>query len=834
MADFFTFVLQAMFVFIIFWWIGINFFKHSSVISEWWQKRKLHKIANEHKDKVVDIRKVYQEQFGFLETPEYIKKRVSEIKSELAKSRSNSEPIKINALEFIFLVDDLHTDVVKTDQGVYIVSKKNINDLIREQEKDIMHYAKKMREYALKFLPKEGEPLSLEADELMYWVRNGMLKRPKKEDGNKVFSVSPGLQEVCLDLKEDFVNPHYSLAIVSHADFIKIQERSKVLQDEKEMSKDETYDELKEGKLISFSDNTRRMLVSNVVYVYNERGEGWKEDLKGNKIEDDGKPGNSVGSRMGTDDFIKKETSEAIAMSEAAAEEIQMPPHPHSVKIEKSEKKPRKEKTPSLFEEQLKKSSKKEEQRSKKTSQKSDASTKNKDPQESPKMNVETIETGVFSPKVDHPIIDGFIEYLSVQKEEARDEFIKRLTSQAFPFCVLRHENIFYLPVKRLIDVTMEYLSESGQNAFMAEIGERPSKIKDKGLERYLTEINRLDIIQFSHELPRTEHIHFRKEKKQYSVRVIRLTPSAALLKQESVEIEPQKATYWTQGNQDVVINHYEMILKENKDTSRQSSSNEDDSVAKPVFLKKPKKDERRAPKKHFDTPQEEKAKTENPTAENNTVKEANQQSQAGNETVSVKLSKPQGVLAPKEKEAGPSRTQQKMRRDTFLKKFCTDKLLFSENIFSKQMNDCEQEYFTFRINPQDDSEAWLFFRQDAFSKLLYPFLEKEGVEYSESNKFLNNFMRDDNKGDLSLRYLYTVPDKTVIKLKLVSVKVPLAMLDGLMLDIGYRGGYRELELKSNLDAANDMGDMALSQELQYLSDAIKDGKIIDCQKGDR
>ncbi len=124
MDNFLGFLFKTLIVFSFFWYLGINFFKHSHEINSWFKKRRLEKLAEEHQDKVVDMREVFKKEFGFLETAEYLKERVEEIKENL--SDPESEYVYLNALEFIFLVDQLHRQVLKTDKGVYIVSKKNI------------------------------------------------------------------------------------------------------------------------------------------------------------------------------------------------------------------------------------------------------------------------------------------------------------------------------------------------------------------------------------------------------------------------------------------------------------------------------------------------------------------------------------------------------------------------------------------------------------------------------------------------------------------------------------------------------------------------------------
>ena len=122
MEDFLGFTLKVMILFIIFWWIGVNFFKHSNEIAEWIEKRRLQKLADENREKIVNMNEVFKEQFGFLETPEYVKERLQEIKKTLADPKG--EHVFLNALEFIFLIDQLHSQILKTDRGVYIVSKK--------------------------------------------------------------------------------------------------------------------------------------------------------------------------------------------------------------------------------------------------------------------------------------------------------------------------------------------------------------------------------------------------------------------------------------------------------------------------------------------------------------------------------------------------------------------------------------------------------------------------------------------------------------------------------------------------------------------------------------
>jgi len=113
MEEFFSFMFRVMIVFIIFWWIGVNFFKHSNEISAWLSKRRLQKLADDNKEKVVSMTEIFKEQFGFLGKAEYVKERLDEIKKNLADPKS--EHVLINALEFIFLIDQLHSQILKTD-----------------------------------------------------------------------------------------------------------------------------------------------------------------------------------------------------------------------------------------------------------------------------------------------------------------------------------------------------------------------------------------------------------------------------------------------------------------------------------------------------------------------------------------------------------------------------------------------------------------------------------------------------------------------------------------------------------------------------------------------
>lgn len=141
MTEFFSFMFQVVLVFIIFWWFGVNFFKHRHEISSWFEKRRLDKLAALHSDKVIDVREVFKKEFGFVGTAEYVKKRMEEIRESLISKES--EFVSLTALEFIFLIEELETQVLKTEKGTYIVSMKNIRTLLMEDEKDLLYFAKK-------------------------------------------------------------------------------------------------------------------------------------------------------------------------------------------------------------------------------------------------------------------------------------------------------------------------------------------------------------------------------------------------------------------------------------------------------------------------------------------------------------------------------------------------------------------------------------------------------------------------------------------------------------------------------------------------------------------
>jgi len=314
MSEFFTFFLKVMVLFVMFWWIGVNFFKHSHDVKMWLEKRRLLKLAEEHKEKVVDMREIFKKEFGFLETAEYVQERIEAIQKSLADKKE--EFIHINALEFIFLIDQIETQILKTDRGVYIVSQANIKSLMETQKNDTMYYAKKMREYALQFLPKEGEQIVLNADEVFYWVRNGMLKRPNESEGNRTFHLKSSLNDAVLNLRQDFIDPHYSLAVVSHLDFLKMQERKNIIETQKMSTETEPTktNTLVEGKMILFSDNTRRMKLKDkdIVIVTSSAGVSWKEDLNGNKLEEKEEGRRHQSNTITKESFAKKIEDEVV------------------------------------------------------------------------------------------------------------------------------------------------------------------------------------------------------------------------------------------------------------------------------------------------------------------------------------------------------------------------------------------------------------------------------------------------------------------------------------------------------------------------------------------
>lgn len=837
MEEFFTFMLKAVIVFSVFWYLGVNFFKHSHEVTAWLEKRRLNKLAEQHKDRVVDITKVYKEQFGFLESAEYIQERVKEIKESLSDKSGGNGEVKVNALEFIFLVDELHTDVVKTDRGIYIVSRKNINDLLREQEKDTIHYAKKMREYALSFLPKEGEAISLNADEVLYWVRNGMLRRPRVDDGNKVFSLSPGLQEVCLDLREDFVDTHYALAIVSHADFIKIKER-RVDAEKKEEQKTvlTPTNTLVEGRLELFSDNTRRMKLGEKVVVYDSTGKSWTENLKGERIEDDipqsgyRRNGASRERELSVNDFVEKESQEILQESDKDEVEVILPSLPINQSLVDNMCSPDVSKEDKQTKVALKIQSEEHQKEEKKAREK------------------EAVPT--YVPERNLPIVDSFFEHLEDPHAKA---FLKqKISERDFPFGFIRYEEGIYMPVKSLLEMTSDYLSDSASEAFASEMSGEGRSITDYNLDRFYRKLEELKIILFQDRFRRSDFISFKKDDKKYSIRAVKIVPSFCV----SLDIEGGtrmdiKAN--ARKKQDVYIDFNEQIIKgvqgtiefnenlmsknataEKEEHDKPSTSLREERVMrdtkKVVPVNIPNPIEKKAPKQPEKKPGitlPEKRVSVEPlrNAEGSPKEETKVQPRA------IATPKPEPKVESHNATVEKKHLKQKMKRETFLKKFCTADRLFSEKAFDKAQKDCEQFYYAFRVNPEDSKEAWLFFSPEHFKDILYPFLEKEKIEFSPSNKFLNNFLRDDFKGDLSRRYIYTVPDGSVVAGRLVKVNVPIEMLDGLRLDVGYRGGYREVELKKALDIAKETGDTSLSSEIQALADAIHSERFIECGK---
>jgi len=837
MEEFFTFMMKAVIVFSVFWYLGVNFFKHSHEITAWLQKRKLNKLAEKHKDRVVDVAKVYKEQFGFLESAEYIQKRVKEIKESLADTSGGNGEVKVNALEFIFLIDELDTDVLKTDRGVYIVSRKNINDLLIKQEKDTIYYAKKMREYALSFLPKEGEPISLNADEVLYWVRNGMLRRPKVDEGNKIFSLSPGFQEVCLDLKKDFVDAHYALAIVSHSDFIKIKERrvdvEKKVQQKTILAPTNT---LVEGRLELFSDNTRRMKLGEKVIVYDSTGKSWTENLKGERIEDDAPQSdfrrNNTSSGLGNlsaNDFVKKESYEILQESEKDEVEVKLPPLPINQSLVD------KMSNPNVSDQEKQTKVALEIQKDKNQANKKE------------EKKEEVVATYITERNL--PTVDSFFEHLEDPHAKA---FLKqKISERDFPFGFIRYEEEVYMSVKSLLEMTSDYLSDSASEAFASEVSGGGRSITDYSLDRFYCKLEELKIILFSDRFRRSDFISFKKDGKKYSIRAIKIVPSFCV----GLDIEGGvrmdiKAN--ERKKQDVYIDFNKQIIKGAQTTIEfnESDINKNPSVEKeekkkevPVDLPKPTSKKASSQQKEkpnitllekkpsVELPKSIEKKTEEPPKGELSEETISKTEIAQAEIRAVDVPKPKPKIQTHNEGADKRHLKQKMKKATFLKKFCTADRLFSEKVFNKTQKDCEQFYYTFRLNPEDNKEAWLFFSQEQFKDILYPFLEKEKIEFSPTNKFLNIFLRDDYKGDLSRRYIYTVPDGSVIAGKLVKINVPIDMLDGLRLDVGYRGGYREAELKKALDIAKETGDTSLSGELQALADAIHSGCFIECGK---
>ena len=814
LEEFFTFMMKAVIIFSVFWYFGVNFFKHSHEISAWLQKRKLNKLAKEHKDRVVDLSKIYKEQFGFLESAEYIKERVKEIKKSLSDNNECSSEVKVNALEFIFLINELNTDVLKTDRGIYIVSRKNINDLLIEQEKDTVYYAKKMREYALNFLPKDGEPISLNADEVLYWVRNGMLRRPKAGESNKVFSLSSGLREVCLDLREDFVSEHYALTIVSHADFIRIKER-RVDFEKKEQQKMilTPTNTLVEGQLELFSDNTRRMKLGDKVIVYDSTGKSWLENLKGERIDDapklsNGKNNTSLGSSgLSANDFVEKESHGIIQEVDKDNVEVKLPPFRINQnfvdKINNSDIAVQDNQVNIDFEIQ-----KKEEEMSRCVMD----------------QNLSTI--------------DSFFEYL--KDPHAKTFLRQKIYERGFPFGFIRYEEGVYVSVKSLLEITADYLSDSALEIFALEVSGGGRSITDYNLDRFYSKLEELKILLFSSYFRRSDFISFKRDGKRYSIRVVEIAPSfcVGLDIEEGAKIDI-KANARKGG--DVYIDFSEEIIDGvqtsielcKRDINRNPSARKEGKVEVSGGLR-----EERSVWNNKKEATSNLSKSTPKKAQKKKIEDLSDDGDGGEtisetktETMAISIPKPKPKKQIHNEESEKRQLKQKMKRETFLKKFCTVDRLFSEKVFDKGQKDCDQFYYTFRMNPGDNKEAWLFFSQERFKNLLYPFLEKEKIEFNQSNKFLNSFLIDDLKGDLSRRYIYTVPDGSVFVGKLVKINVPIEMLDGLRLDIGYRGGYREAELKKALEIAKETGDTSLTTELQALIDAIHRKRFTELER---
>jgi hypothetical protein len=792
MSEFFGFMFQVTVVFVVLWYFGLNFFKHSHYISAWWEKRKLHKLAEKNKDKVVNIAEVFKKEFGFLETPEYVKGRLDEIKSAL--KGDESDHVLLNALEFIFLVDELKTQVLKTDRGVYIVSRKNINELIMSQERGVLYYARKMREYALQFLPKEGEPIVLEADEVLYWVRNGMLKRPAAEEGNRVFRLRTGVEEIYLNMKEDFIEPHYSLSIVSHTDFLKIKNRrEQITKKQKSKAVLEPEDKLVEGVSVLFSDNTKRMKVGNTVIVTGGNGKTWKEDLNGNIIESDEMQPKSGGgySKDGSiakEAFIKKEAEESQGEMSTDIPDAKMPEQLIFHKKEEST-------DPGKQEEQ--------------------AATKKS-------------SEAMGEPEEERPFVcSSYQEALSkiLSNKRGKSLFVSRLARAALP-SVFRSGKSVYVSEKHFVKIFSEHLDPLAKQAFEAELLSASGKVNAKLLFEIYRILQEGDVLRFGKGGKRSSAISFMHNGKSYTVKSLMLNSEFVPNHEKIEEISPEEFSREEQKACDFWISIDPR--EERVAIGGEARAKVGGTSVSLSFSKKQAGSPKETPgfTQECEPPVESKSGEESKSLSHSVEKENTAQKKP------VEVAFVKKTPAEKKKTAATEKKKkQRMGYDTFIEKFCTDQWLLDDAMFVKQKNDCEQGYFSLSFEEGDIETANVCFGFKAFRNKLLPFLEKENVEYRDSRSFFNAFLRDGGKGDVSVKYFHTHPDDTVIKAKVATIKIPVSKLEGRRLDIGIAGGYRMSEIERVAKEAEQIGDGALKERLDRLSAAIQSGNYIDCEE---
>jgi len=812
MEDFLGFTLKVMILFIIFWWIGVNFFKHSNEIAEWIKKRRLQKLADENREKIVNMNEVFKEQFGFLETPEYVKERLEVIKKTLADPKG--EHVSLNALEFIFLIDQLHSQILKTDRGVYIVSKKNIKELLYEQEKDTLAYARKIREYALRFLPKEGEPIVLNADEVLYWIRNGMLRRPRPKEGNRIFEVKSSMHEVYLNVKEDFIEPHYSLEIVEHADFKKIKKRRDKLNESirvKNSIEPLPQDELVEGRLVLFSDNTRRIKIGEEVIITDVHGKTWKEDLKGNRI-DETKERQVNNKKATKDSFSKKNKDAGGEESNDEYEEIEAKTNVatyNGILMEKKENKGKQENSKKENQNQNKSTASTHLQKtSNKKSQQKEESTK-KESKNLPNTTKEKRE------EIKFPTHEELLKQL--RDKENRTYLFNLLKKEKELFGIFLYGKKYSISEKGFLDAFSSMLTETGKNNFASSIkGRRDAN--NGFLRGFYQELEKLSILDFQKDIKEGVYISFKKGEKRYTIKSLFLDSKQLgeieLEMVTPVEVELKKDYI----KSDVYINFNGLV-----ETSKEEEKDKQDGSSQKKTSELLKEDKPDQKKKNED--------------------ENSGKPEVSNETKNTSIATEDRVLMPKvtqksnkgkevKNNKNDLKLKERMSRKVFLEKFCTVSKLFSEETFESTDDDCSKQfYYTCRVREDNPEEAEVFFNLRLFIKKLSSFLNEENVEFGNSKASLRRFLEDDNKGEISTRFFYTMLDKVVIKTRVVGLSIPLDLLEGLRTDIGYRGGYRANELKNVLEDAKKIGDSRLVDELEMLSIKIDKEIMIDCTK---
>jgi len=105
-----------------------------------------------------------KEFYGFFESPEKIKERIHDIIVHVRKDRS----FYLNAVEAYYIFERFSEDIVKSSDGpYYIISNEAVKKFLRQfKSENIREMIKSLNEIALKIIPKQGEKIEVDAEEL--------------------------------------------------------------------------------------------------------------------------------------------------------------------------------------------------------------------------------------------------------------------------------------------------------------------------------------------------------------------------------------------------------------------------------------------------------------------------------------------------------------------------------------------------------------------------------------------------------------------------------------------------------------------------------------------